>query len=155
MDNLAPPRGGPEAAQLVLYRFADAVDWRKPNAIAELFTPDGVFRPGAPEMQGRTAILTFYEARLADPRRVARHLWSNVDWTAESETQVRVRAILTNYIFEPRASESEVQMWVGNLSALCSRDQDGHWRFAEHHYDRLYAMQLPLVAGLVPNTPHP
>lgn len=144
--------GDPEAAKLVLYRFADAVDWRQPHAIAELFTEDAVFRPGRPEMHGRPAILAFYEARLTDPRRVARHLWSNVELTAETETRVRIRAVLTNYIFEPKVSETELQMWVGNLQAHCRHGTDGRWRFAEHFYDRLYAVRLPLEPGFVPST---
>ncbi|MDH7794229.1 MULTISPECIES: nuclear transport factor 2 family protein [unclassified Beijerinckia] len=152
VDSIAPI-GGAEAAQLVLYRFADAVDWRQPHTIAELFTEDGVFRLGAPELRGRPAILAFYETRLADPRRIARHLWSNVERTAANEDEVSLRAVLTNYIFEPRVSETEVQMWVGNLRALCRRGHDGRWRFAEHVYERLYAMNLPLAPGFVPAFP--
>jgi hypothetical protein len=132
--------GGPE---LILPRFARAVDQRRPEAIAALFTADGLFRPGVPEMRGRAAILSFYQERLSNPRRITRHLWSNVECHLSGEGEARIEAILTNYAFEPAVSETALQMRVGDLQARCVL-QDGAWLFAEHLYTKTYALSVPL-----------
>ena len=55
-----------------------------------------------------------------------------------------IRAVLTNYAFEPDVSETHLQMRVGNLDLRCVSDTDGRWRFLEHVYERVFAAQLPL-----------
>ncbi|MDB5475116.1 MAG: ring hydroxylating beta subunit [Phenylobacterium sp.] len=132
-----------EGVARLLIRFSDAVDGRRPADIAAQFTPDGVFKPGDKAMAGPAAIEAFYRERLADPSRTTRHLWSNLALTADGEHAVRLRVVLTNYAFEPAVSDSEVQMRLGEVAGRCVRDAQGTWRFAEHLYQRQYALRLP------------
>jgi uncharacterized protein (TIGR02246 family) len=149
-DAAGEPVGGPAAAALVLFRFSDAVDQRRPEAVAELFTETALFRPGKAEHRGRAAIETFYRERLSDPRRTTRHLWANVEVRSVSDTEARIKAVLTNYAFEPEVSETDLQMRVGNVEGRCVAGPDGRWRFAEHLYERIFAVSLPLGAAAAP-----
>lgn len=139
-----------EGVARLLIRFADAVDGRRPADIAAQFAPDGVFKPGDKPMTGPAEIEAFYRQRLADPRRTTRHLWSNLALSADGEAAVRLRVVLTNYAFEPAQSEHEVQMRLGEVTGRCVRGADGEWRFAEHVYQRQYALRLPRADAPAP-----
>jgi hypothetical protein len=132
-----------EGVARLLIRFSEAVDGRHPAEVAAQFAPDGVFKPGESAIVGPAAIEAFYRQRLADPRRTTRHLWSNLMLTSDGEGRLRIRVVLTNYAFEPAVSESEVQMRLGEVAGRCVRDAQGEWRFAEHLYQRQYALRLP------------
>lgn len=127
----------------LLLRFTQAVDRRRADLAADCFLPEGLFRPGDKEIAGRAAILAFYEQRLADPKRRTRHVWSNVIAVEEARGVVRVTALLTNYALEPSVALDAVQMRIGDVDCRIERDSDGVWRFAEHLYDRAYAISLP------------
>jgi hypothetical protein len=129
---------------LLLLGFSEAVDTRRPQEIAEQFTADGLFKPGDTAIHGPAAIEAFYRDRLRDPRRTTRHLWSNLRVTPSADDLADIRVVLTNYAFDPAVSETEVQLRVGNVSGVCAKGPDGRWRFAEHVYERLFALRLPL-----------
>jgi hypothetical protein len=133
----------------LLIRFSNAVDQRRPTDIADLFSIDGLFRPGEPSIRGRSAIEAFYVARLADERRRTRHLWSNLFVRPAGPRQAQVEVVLTNYAFEPSVSETALQMRIGNVVCRCESDEAGNWRFAEHLYERIFATSLPLAGGLI------
>jgi hypothetical protein len=132
-----------EGVVRLLIRFGAAVDGRRPPDIAAQFTADGLFKPGDKPIVGPAAIEAFYRERLADPRRTTRHLWSNLLLSPDGEDAVRIVVVLTNYALEPAVSENEVQMRLGEVSGRCVRDAAGEWRFAEHLYQRQYALRLP------------
>jgi hypothetical protein len=132
-----------EGVSRLLIRFGDAVDGRRPAEIAAQFAPDGVFKPADKPITGPAEVEAFYLQRLADPRRTTRHLWSNLVLTPDGEAAVRLRVVLTNYAFEPAISEHEVQMRLGEVTGRCLQGGDGEWRFAEHVYQRQYALRLP------------
>jgi SnoaL-like domain len=132
----------------LLIRFSDAVDQRRPAAVAEQFTVEGLFRPGDPTLHGRSAIQAFYTARFSDERRRTRHLWSNLFVRPTDARQAQVDVVLTNYAFEPAVSESTVQMRIGNVACRCEADEAGIWRFSEHLYERLFATTLPLAGSI-------
>src|SRR4030088_2809080 len=94
----------------LLIRFSDAVDQRRPAGIAELFSLDGLFRPGEPSISGRSGIPAVCSARLSDERRRTRHLWSNLFVRTAGPRQARLEVVLTNYAFEPAVSEVALQM---------------------------------------------
>jgi hypothetical protein len=129
---------------LLLLGFSEAVDTRRPQEIAEQFTADGLFKPGDTAIHGPAAIEAFYRDRLRDPRRTTRHLWANLRVTPSADDLADIRVVLTNYAFDPAVSETEVQLRVGNVSGVCAKGPDGRWRFAEHVYERLFALRLPL-----------
>ena len=129
---------------LLLLNFSEAVDCRRPQEIAEQFTADGLFKPGDTAIHGPAAVEAFYRDRLRDPRRTTRHLWSNLRVAPLADDAADIRVVLSNYAFDPAVSETEVQLRVGNVSGVCAKGPDGRWRFAEHVYERLFAMRLPL-----------
>ncbi len=129
---------------LLLLSFSEAVDSRRPQEIAEQFTADGLFKPGDTAILGPAAVEAFYKDRLRDPRRTTRHLWSNLHVTPSADDQADIRVVLSNYAFDPAVSETEVQLRVGNVCGVCAKGPDGRWRFAEHVYERLFALRLPL-----------
>lgn len=136
---------GGDAATL-LTRFSQAVDRRLPAVIAGLFIKDALFRPGEPELRGRAAIESFYLARLSNPRRTTRHIWSNVECRPNGDRDALLVALLTNYAFEPDVSETTLQMRMGDVECQCVCDADGEWRFATHLYTRVFTANLPLGA---------
>lgn len=144
---IAAAESGTDIAALsqVLISFSNAVDERRPAAIAELFTVEGVFRPGDKIIRGRDAIQEFYAERLSDARRRTRHLWSNLQLQPVLPHLVQFSAVLTNYAFEPAVSEQTLQMRLGNVNGTFEQDAGGTWRFAEHLYQRLFSVSLPLT----------
>jgi uncharacterized protein (TIGR02246 family) len=131
----------------LLIRFSDAVDQRRPADIAELFSPEGVFRPGEQNIRGRSAIEALYTGRFADERRRTRHLWSNLFVRTVGPKQARLEVVLTNYAFEPTVSEVALQMRIGNVTGVCESNDAGNWRFTGHLYQRIFATSLPLAGG--------
>jgi hypothetical protein len=130
----------------LLLRFSEAVDQRRPDAVADCFTSDALFRPGAREIVGARDIGLFYHERLADPRRRTRHSWSNIAVDEIGPETAKVTALLTNYAFEPAVAEDAVQLRIGNVECRLERGTDGAWRFAEHLYENAFAISLPLGA---------
>jgi hypothetical protein len=138
------PGSDTNGVSLLLLDFSEAVDARRPQEVAEQFTADGLFKPGDIAIYGPAAVEAFYRDRLRDPRRTTRHLWSNLRVTPSAEDLADIRVVLSNYAFDPAVSETEVQLRVGNVCGVCAKAPDGRWRFAEHIYERLYALRLPL-----------
>jgi SnoaL-like domain len=133
----------------LLIRFSNAVDQRRPTDVADLFSVEGLFRPGDRSIRGRSAIEAFYIARMSDQRRRTRHLWSNLLVRQTAPLQAQVDVVLTNYAFEPAVSETALQMRIGNVVCRCEGDEAGHWRFVEHLYERIFATSLPLAGSVV------
>lgn len=148
------PAFDPNGIVLLLLRFGEAVDARRPREIGEQFTADGLFKPAGTAIHGPDAIEAFYSERLRDPRRTTRHLWSNLHVAALADGRADIRVVLSNYAFDPAVSETEAQLRVGNVTGACAKGADGRWRFAEHVYQRLYALRLPL-SDPQPSQPKP
>lgn len=130
---------------LLLARFSDAVDCRRPEEVARLFMPDGLFQPGEKALRGQPAIERFYTERLHDPLRRTRHVWANVRISLSGPDTATAMAVLTNYAYDPTVSRTELQQRIGNVTAVCVRDAHATWRFREHIYDRIFAVMLPLA----------
>ena len=138
---------------LLLARFSDAVDGRRPDEVARLFMADGLFQPGQTAIRGQTAIEKFYAERLHDPLRRTRHVWANVSISLSGQSTATVMAVLTNYAYDPAVSRTELQQRIGNVTAVCVMDAGATWRFREHIYDRIFAVVLPLADAPGINTP--
>ena len=151
MAGWGPPNSDLSGVVRLLLRFSDAVDNRDAAQVGALFTRDGLFKPSDTPIQGASAIEAFYRDRFRDPARRTRHLWSNLMITAQTFETASLQAVLSNYAFEPAVSTTEIQLRVGNVSALCRRSAHGDWAFSEHRYERLYAMRLPRSDAPAPN----
>jgi uncharacterized protein (TIGR02246 family) len=137
--------------EALLFGFSRAVDRRQPEAVADFFTAEGVFRPGDNAVRGRDSIGAFYQDRLSDPRRVTRHQWANIQIQPLSAHEARLTALLTTYAIEPKVSLTDLQVRIGDVDCLCQRQDDGVWRFAEHLYTRAFTASLPLSAPAAPS----
>lgn len=138
---------------LLLARFSDAVDGRRPNEVARLFAHDGLFQPGEKAVRGQPAIEKFYIERLSSPLRRTCHVWANVRVSRSGTSAATVMAVLTNYVYDPAVSRTELQQRIGKVTAACLRDADGTWRFLEHLYDRIFAVRLQLADAPTTNEP--
>jgi hypothetical protein len=150
-DRIAPAESanvGPLA--LLLARFSNAVDRKKPRAIAALFADGAVFQPVDTPIVGPEAVEAFYAARLADERRRTRHVWSNLLVRPLPGGRAEYEAVLTNYAFEPTVSEESLQVRVGNVWGVCSGAAPTDWRFETHFHERVYAAAMPLTASPLP-----
>jgi hypothetical protein len=138
---------------LLLARFSDAVDGRRPDEVARLFMQDGLFQPGEKAIRGQPAIEKFYTERLRDPLRRTRHVWANLRISLSGPGTATAMAVLTNYAYDPSVSRTELQQRVGNVTAVCVKGAGDIWRFREHLYDRIFAVMLPLAEAPATNTP--
>jgi uncharacterized protein (TIGR02246 family) len=132
---------------LLLTGFGDAIDSRRPDDVAALFTADCAFAPPSGEvMRGREAIAAHYRARFADNRRRTCHQWANLRIAPDSGGRADAQAVMTTYAFEPAVSESHAQLRVGKVLGRCERGDDGIWRFAGHRFEMAFPLAIPLRA---------
>jgi uncharacterized protein (TIGR02246 family) len=142
-----PAAVGPVA--LLLAKFSNAVDHKKAEAIADLFTPDGVFQPV--DRPGRPAIAAFFASRFAaEGHRRTRHTWSNIVVRPLSADRADFEAVLTNYAFDPGVSQEQIEVRVGNVWGVCRGKSPDAWRFESHFHERVYAAVMPLLASTPP-----
>ncbi len=85
------------ACERIIVDFIHRLDLGDPGAVAELFTPDGVWDwPfGDRRIVGREALRTYFASRPAD--RLSRRLMTNLLVTVESATTARAVSYLTTY----------------------------------------------------------
>lgn len=62
-----------EASRNHLHAYAAALDAPTPEAVADLFTPDGVLHVGGESFRGRDAVVEFYRSRIAADPSEKRH----------------------------------------------------------------------------------
>ena len=139
------PDGDVDGLSLLLIRFSDAVDQRRPADAAAQFTEDGLFQPGPDPVRGRPQIEALYRRRFSDERRRTCHLWSNLQVHPAGTGEAELKVVLTNYAFEPAISEEVLQFRIGTVSGRCVKDGLGVWRFAEHLYERTFTSCLPVA----------
>jgi polar amino acid transport system substrate-binding protein len=135
---------------LLLAKFSNAVDRKRPKDVSSLFVPDSVFQPADQPIVGPSAIEAFYDARMSDERRRTRHVWSNLVVHPVSEGRAEFEAILTNYAFDPMISVVDLHLRVINVWGVCAGEHPSQWRFETHFSERIYAAALPLMAAPLP-----
>ncbi|WP_248963599.1 SgcJ/EcaC family oxidoreductase [Sphaerisporangium perillae] len=129
----------------LLTRFGAAIDGRRSEDVAGLFTADCAFIPPSGDViRGREAIETYYRARFADARRRTCHQWANLQVFPDGESRAGAEAVMTTYAFEPAVSESHAQLRVGRVHVRCESGEDGIWRFAEHRFEMAFPLSIPL-----------
>ena len=112
------------------------------NAMAEMFTEDGVFaRPSQGDVliRGKAAILAAYPSR---PPRFTRHLITSVVVTVEDHDNARAQSYLSLYTGQAGESlprPAEPVYLIGDFKDRFVR-QDGAWKFSE----RLGSLALKL-----------
>jgi len=112
--------------------FAYLIDHDRSDEVADLFTEDGVYRRSTGEASsGREAIRRSYRIRTDQGPRTARHIFSNLRLTVESDRQARGTAILTLFAYDGTPllpADPVVVAHYDDVYVLC---EDGRWRYKE------------------------
>ncbi|QMU72449.1 nuclear transport factor 2 family protein [Streptacidiphilus sp. P02-A3a] len=128
MDRMLAER----ACERIIVDFIHRLDLGEPSTVAELFTPDGVWRwPfGDRRIEGREALRAYFGSRPAD--RLSRRLMTNLLVTVESPTTARAVSYLTTYRVDGYTGgmiEPRVPVNVGHYEDVF-RNIDGTWLLA-------------------------
>ncbi|MFJ9691733.1 nuclear transport factor 2 family protein [Kitasatospora sp. NPDC101183] len=120
------------ACERIVLDCAHRLDLGEPASVAELFTPDGVWRwpAGERRVEGREALRAYFGSRPAD--RLSRRLMTNVLVTVESPTAARSVAYLSTYRVDGYAGgmvEPRLPTQVGHYEDVFER-VDGTWLLA-------------------------
>jgi ketosteroid isomerase-like protein len=112
--------------------FAYLIDHDQSEGVADLFTADGVYgRSTGERSEGREAIRQSYERRKAHGTRTARHIFSNLRITRESETRAHGTVILTLFAQDGPPPHPAEPMVVADYDDIYERGGDGKWRYKE------------------------
>ena len=119
--------------ETLICRFALLNDAGDADALAALFTLDGSFaRPSEPERpaRGREAIAAHFRDR---PKRLTRHLVSNIVVDIEGPTAAKAQSYLVLYtapIGSTTPAIADPIQLIGGFNDRLVREE-GEWRFAE------------------------
>lgn len=123
----------------LLYDFAEEMDINNYASIGDYYTEDAVFMAGPVAVEGRAAIVAFYERRnenvakyQKDGARTGRHTFLNVRVHIEDEDNAFLLFTNVNYAGEGKAPVQGLQgpSMVADCRMNCRREADGHWRFS-------------------------
>jgi hypothetical protein len=124
-----------QACERLVLDFTYFSDHRENEALADLFTPDGIMtRPSGDRLVGRDAILKEYESRPAG--RIARHFCTNIRIVVESDN--RARGLTYALVYSALAHEPPLQHFgprveprqlIGEFEDEFVRTDDG-WKIA-------------------------
>lgn len=118
-----------EIARNHLHRYAATLDNPTPEAVAALFTDDGILRTGRGTAVGRTSIADFYRRLLERDPSEKRHFITSphTTWLAPGLVE-----IASYFLFTGRGTNRSVLGWGtgprGPRHALGARVHRGHWR---------------------------
>lgn len=117
----------------LIHRYAMLNDAGDFQAMADMFTPDGVFsRPSQAEVliRGRDNILAAYTTR---PPRFTRHMITSVVVTVQDADNAAAHSYLSLHIGQPGESlprPAEPSYWIGDFRDRLVRIE-GEWKFSE------------------------
>ena len=137
---------------LLLAKFGSALDRQKIDSAVSLFAGDAIFQPAGSPIRGRAELEAFFAKRHGDARRRTCHTWSNLVVRPLMEGRAQYEVILTNYVFDPAVSESEVEVRVGSVWGVCRGAGPDSWCFESHFHERIHAAAMRLTAPSLPLT---
>lgn len=121
-----------------IHRYARLNDANQFDALADLYTEDGVFaRPSEPDihLRGRSAILASLKAR---PPRPTRHLMTGIEVTVDSSTRARAHSNILLLIGEGATSPATIKATLLGTFDDVLQKVNGEWLFTQ----RLGALQM-------------
>jgi hypothetical protein len=132
--------------------FAQALDRSAPDALADLFTEDACYRSGARELQGRQAIVGFFEDRLASGPRTTRHLCSGLRLFFSDDAAMPFSAegesVWISYAANAAPPIDEVvPFMIADFSDVYVLEPDGHWRIARRVIEPVFRNAAAGPAG--------
>jgi len=130
------------ACERLIMRYTHLVDFGDAEAIADLFTPDGVWRTDDFAMNGREEIRAGFRRRQGVTRRQSRHVCTNVVIEVDGDRATGL-CYLVNYRHDSETGVAEkpapadVPKFVGEYHDTFVRTADG-WRFADRYCDMTF-----------------
>jgi hypothetical protein len=110
--------------------FAYLIDNERSAEVAELFTETGSYGRSTGERSvGREAIRAAYAGRKAKGPRTARHIFTNLRLTYESDTRVTGKSILTLFAEDGTPPHVAEVFLVADYDDVYVREPGGPWRF--------------------------
>jgi hypothetical protein len=110
--------------------FAYLIDHNRSEEVADLFTEDGSYgRSTGERSTGRPAIRAAYAQRKDRGARTARHIFTNLRLTYESETRVSGRCILTLFAADGAPPHVADPFLVADYDDIYLKGDDGRWRY--------------------------
>jgi hypothetical protein len=119
--------------------FCYHLDHDDVEALLELFVDDVYYTHGSRVSRGKAELEQVFRSRSATEKRTARHLYSGLKLDIESATQARGTCVCLTFggYGEPPLSPA-VPTLVADFVDAYVRDEDGRWRFAERHIQRIF-----------------
>ncbi len=131
--------------------FAYLIDHDLSEGVADLFTEDGSYgRATGERSAGRDAIRESYRRRTAHGARTARHIFTNLRLTVESDTRARGTVIMTLFAEDGAPPLPAEPMLVADYDDVYERGADGRWRYASRTITWLFRREgasSPLALG--------
>ncbi|MFV0137617.1 nuclear transport factor 2 family protein [Streptomyces sp. HMX87] len=120
------------ACERLILEFVRELDLGRPGAVADLFTPDGVWEwpEGNRRIQGRDALRTYFGSRPAD--RLSRRVCTNILVTVTSPSTAEATTYFTTYRVDGHTGgmvPPRPPVQVGHYEDTFRR-VDGEWRLA-------------------------
>ena len=151
MDDLLERMADERACERLIARYTHLVDFGDAPAIADLFTPDGVWRTDASAMTGQDEIRAGFKRRQGVTRRLSRHVCTNVIVDVDGDTATGL-CYLVNYRHDSetgtavRPAPADVPKYVGEYRDRFVRTPDG-WRFADRYCEMAFVRAPRYVDG--------
>lgn len=112
--------------------FAYRIDRGDPETVVDLFTANGVYARSTGEKSvGREAIRAAYRQRAAAGQRTARHIFTNLRLTHESDSRIQGQCILTLFAQDGEPPLVAEPFLVADYDDIYEREADGCWRYAQ------------------------
>lgn len=112
--------------------FAYRIDRGDPETVVDLFTANGFYARSTGEKSvGREAIRAAYRQRAAAGKRTARHIFTNLRLTHESDNRIQGQCILTLFAQDGEPPLVAEPFLVADYDDIYEREADGCWRYAQ------------------------
>lgn len=108
-----------ELARNLLHAYAQVLDDPTPEAVAALFTPDGVLSVPLGDFSGRAAVAGFYRDRIGPGTSEKRHFISNVRTRPQGPGLVEVASY---FVFTGRETDASQIGWGTYLDVVAVTD---------------------------------
>ncbi|SOD60929.1 SnoaL-like domain-containing protein [Streptomyces zhaozhouensis] len=136
------------ACERLAVELVHRLDLGEPSAVAELFTPDGVWEwpDGDRRVVGREALAAYFGGRPAD--RLSRRLVTNVRVDVHTPDAAEMTSYLTTFRVDGHRGElspAGPPVQVGHYRDTCER-RDGAWLLARRTLHLAFAGVTPRVS---------
>ena len=118
--------------------FAHHLDHGDIDALADLFCVDALYTHGPRRSHGRDEIETLFRNRVAKGPRTSRHLYSGLRIEIESPTDATGSSVCLSFAADGLPPLPARPFLVADFIDRYRCDDDGRWRFAERHIERVF-----------------